>query len=91
MGTLFLVVFLAVDIGAYKYLVSTGSDKEVANRICTGAFFVALAVQIAIDWLIKKQFRVFYLVVPIDSSDAKPIALISIVALVCLGTYMVIK
>ena len=90
MGTLFLVLFLAIDLGVYKYLLSNGFDQSLVNKACTGAFFIALAVQISIDWYLKKEFRAFYLVVPINSADARPMAILAITSLFILGLYMLI-
>ena len=91
MGTLLLVLFLAIDLGVYKYLVSNGFDQSSVSKVCTGALFIALAVQISIDWYLKKEFRVFYLVVPINSADARPMALLAMVGLSILGLYMLIS
>jgi hypothetical protein len=91
MGVLFLILFLAIDLGVYKYLVSNGFDQTLVNKACTGAFFIALAIQISIDWYLKKEFRTFYLVVPIDSADAKPMAILAIVGSSILGLYMLIS
>jgi len=90
MGTLFLVIFLALDLGAYGYFLNQGHNQELINRVCTGAFFIALAVQILIDWRLKNEFRVFYLSVPVNESFDQKIVFASIGMLSVLGLYMVV-
>jgi len=90
MGTLFLVIVLAIDLAAYAFFLNQGSPQELVNRVCTGVFFIALALQILIDWRLKKEFRVFYLVVPVNKALDQNVVIASIIALMSLGTYMVV-
>ena len=90
MGTLFLVCFLVIDFGVYQYLLANGHDPFVVNRVCTGALFIALAIQIAITWSLNNEYRVFYLSSSIESKDDRVIASLSIVGLSLLGVYMII-
>jgi len=89
MGTLFLAIVLALDLGIYGYFLNQGYNQELVNRVCTGVFFIALAIQILIDWRLKNEFRVFYLSVPVNESFDQKIVFASIGILTVLGSYMV--
>lgn len=90
MGTIFLLTFGAIVFGVCEYRINAGADEEIVNRNGMGALFIGIAIQIAIDWLVSKEFRVFYIVAPIESENAKPIAFACIAFLVGLGSYTII-